>query len=412
MSKGTNKKKYWDFLFLDVAILQLAYWGMLSSGLIHTGYFDQKVYTIEATLLFLCQIVVIFSLELYADVLYRGPWQDFKNVFVETSAIVITNIAALYFLHYGAYISRRLLAYTAVIYFVFLFLVILGWKKIRISYLINQKVKAIIVVAPSQYIVEIMQKQSADHLRDFEIVGIFMPDYREGERYWDNDIPVYGDLEAMQQYVKTHYVEDALVYFPNALDHDQSVAVKTQLQQMGLSTITPLYSFTDNENAIKRIKVNHDGITLIESYVNQPRLQLIVKRGIDIVIGFIGSVFCLITWGILSAVNGRNGAAVFEQYSIIGRMGKVVQLRNFKCKNSFFKHLPEALTVFSGEISFVGLQKNAADQWERDTQVITSSMPMKPGMICCADENSYISNWTLFSDLQVLVMAITRTNKA
>lgn len=98
--------KHWDFILLDLIVLQVIY---VVSIMCRNGFvnpYGQDIYRQEAIILCLADICTVFFTEEYSGIMRRGYFQEFKAVLKHVVIVYLMMISYLFLMKRG----RRLFA--------------------------------------------------------------------------------------------------------------------------------------------------------------------------------------------------------------------------------------------------------------------------------------------------------------
>ena len=184
--------KHIDFIVLDVVLLQvcfvLSYW-------IWVGFenpYDTYLYRYQATLLLLCQLLIVLFTDSYKNILRRSRMEEFIATFRFEVSFMLLEILFLFMVHQIYLVSRMFTGIMAVMYlFASYFMRLLNKKRILNSAKIKVGRKSLMVMTSASLVGEVVKNLLDNSVHDYKITGIYLMDQKCGQETF-REIPVLG----------------------------------------------------------------------------------------------------------------------------------------------------------------------------------------------------------------------------
>lgn len=422
--------KHWDFIILDIICLQIA---LFIAYLIRIGWktpFLDENYRKQAFIFLICQVLVIFFIDPFRNILKHGLYAEFISTVRYSGIVMLVTLFYFYMTKEIADYSRLYFLLTGILYPIFGYSVRILRK--RLIYRHNQadgKESSMVILTTRE-----LAKQAIADIRDekyqrFFINGIAIVDQNLiGESI--SGVKVIADQNSVVEYICRGWVDEVLVRLPEGFAMPESIL--QALVNMGITIHLALSKETGLDWNNKYIE-NIGNCTVLTTSVNMvnPK-QMLYKRTMDICGGLMG---CLLT-GILflfvapaiyvkspgpiffSQIRIGKGGRKFKMYKfrsmymdaekrkqelmsqnkmedgfmfkmeddprIIGsekkgKDGKPKGIGNFIRKTSI-DEFPQFWNVLKGDMSLVGTRPPTVDEWEKYDFHHRARMAIKPGV--------------------------------
>lgn len=318
----------------------------------------------QAVLVVLCLINIAITLAInpYSKILRRPYYQDAVKLFLLTLYSFVLVAIFFYLLKIGAVYSRLTLVLTFIFYYIFSLLFLYLRKrlilsgKIKLSNVRERQIFAVINYAGFEEFTESVV--SAD-IREYGIAGYCFPcdDCRETEI---NGIPVI-DKSRIVEFVENNHIDDVFISVDPRLIYpseykslvDNGVNVNIDIESLvGIKTDDQFISTVGGFNTVSVGPYAMD---------SGQAFYLIIKRGLDIVFGFIGVLALIpLTIGIKVAYLVKGDTApIFYTHERIGQYGKKFKMIKFR---SMVPNADEALKELLK-------QEKYREEWERNQKL-------------------------------------------
>lgn len=450
--------KHFDFFFLDIILLEAAFF--LSYGIRHDWifYFNMNYYRQVGILLALISICIAMFREGYHSVLKRDFVEEVKSVVLHVSLVEAVLIAITFFMKELQY-SREVFV---LFWFMGVVLCLCGrciWKEIlRHQMIINRDKRQILVITTSGRAKKIIKKITSNELFDGIIVGIVLTD-KDLKGKTIEGFTVLGTLQEDPEYFHDYVVDEIFVHLnpgefleKKYIDFFLQTGKTIHFDLDGLAELnSPAYveGFSGRTVITTSMKVVSPG-------------QLFIKRVMDIVGGLVGIVItgvaCIFVVPAIKIADP--GPAFFSQERIgkNGRRFKIYKFRSmymdaeerkkelmdqnemnglmFKMENdpriikgigkfirdTSIDELPQFWNVLKGDMSLVGTRPPTVEEYEMYEMHHLKRISIKPGItgmwqtsgrsdITDFEEvvrldTKYIRNWDISLDIKILLKTV------
>lgn len=310
--------KHFDFIVVDEISLQLAF---ILAVLIRNrswAYTPPLYRTMGVTLILIDAIVLVLHNSMH-DVVRRGVYSEL----VETlkHCFYVFAIATIYMFASqtsDAY-SRIILFLTFIFHFVFGFATRSLWKAvIKKLGITREKQNSMLVVATPGTAEDILNRLSADKLSNYTITGVVLTEETGKEAV--NGYPIVATIDSAADYIVREWVDS--VYIDAPLSDEKVLKLMDDCTVMAVPTHyhVPYMS----QNGALRFSEKIAGTTVLTTSINYATpIQMLIKRGFDILAGLVGSLIALIIMAIVGPIIKRQspGPILFTQERI-GQNGK------------------------------------------------------------------------------------------
>lgn len=460
--------KHLDFLILDLICIEIAY--ALSFEFRYLWFrgetenfwimnpLSSTLHRQVAVLLIVFYIILALFRNTYRDILRRGFWQEFKNVFIQNSFNVIALILYLYATKEGEAFSRASFGFTWGVSVVLIYLVHLGWKHfLRKRMDSNQSLPGLLIVTTSKRAEGLIQGIKNHRYNGFRIVGVALL----GENHIGETVcgeQVVADEHTMFDYVLENVVDGVL--FSDDFSEQTQQLYAYRFLSMGQTVHIDL-NRNDADYPNKMIQNMGNMTVLTSSIKTVERYQLVLKRMLDILGGIVGSILTLIIAVILCPVIKKQspGPLFFTQTRVgkNGRKFKIYKFRSmymdaearkaelmkdnemqgfmFKMENDprifpaghFIRkysidELPQFFNILKGDMSLVGTRPPTVEEYEQYELHHKIRLSIKPGLtglwqvsgrsdikdfeqVVRLDEQ-YIRDWNFGMDIRILLKTV------
>ncbi len=449
--------KHWDFILIDFLMLAISFYGVriwLDGAL---AVYGEHMYRNELVLLIFCDLVVVFAAQSFRDVLRRGVFSEISRTAWHVVLVYVLNIFVLYLVHFSSMYSRRLLGYSAVLYYILTLVARMLWKK-YLTQSGKASVRSMILITSEEDFKKVTPEWLSDpYFRGVQISNIYICDTLAPQIEEFMGIQVIGREEEFIDFIRQRWVDEVLVLSPTNAYLPQSMFQK--LGEMGITIhLTLGHEGLDPYGQQFIEKVGSEYVLTSGVHVISPR-DAFIKRAMDIVGGAIGCVISLLLLIILGPIIYVNspGPVLFSQVRI-GKNGKPFRMYKFRSmypdaeekksdlltenqadsdlifkmendpriikgigqfiRRTSLDEFPQFWNVLKGEMSLVGTRPPTADEWEKYDTQHRARMSVKPGITglwqvsgrseitdfeeIVALDIEYIRDWNLFWDIKII----------
>ncbi|MDO4338434.1 MAG: sugar transferase [Eubacteriales bacterium] len=422
--------KHWDFIFMDVICLQLAFIAAYFFRHGFTNPYSNPLYRNEAIALIFCQIAVAFFTQSFSNILKRGFYEEFTKSAKHVIIVMLLANGYLFLTQDASSYSRITFVITAIEYLILCYATRVLWKKYLISHGHGKSAKrSIVVVTVSDMAERVIQHIYSEPYQDFVITGlIFLDKDMTGETV--NDVPVVAGEGTMVDNIRYEWVDEIFICVPSETPYPDKLIDKCI--EMGLTVHLSLAKIENISGSKQHIEKIGEYTVLTTSINMASPKQLLYKRTLDVLGGLTG---CLIT-AVLVIIIGpliyiKSPGPIFFSQIRIGMNGKKFKIYKFrsmymdaeerkkdlmeqnKMKDGFMFKLdydpriigsekkdrngnpkgignfirktsidefPQFWNVLKGDMSLVGTRPPTVDEWEKYDLHHRGRMAFKPGI--------------------------------
>ena len=354
--------KHIDFIAINLFSLIAAF-----IGSVYFKFDDWNVVfspTWESMLVILCLINIMLTLGLnpYSGILRRPYYIDAIKQFLLAFYTFIIVAIFLYAFKFGEYYSRVAIASTFVVYYIMSFCL----QSIRKSailkgriQLFNVRERQILAVISLKGLDEVTGSINASDIKEYRIAGYCFPqDDYEGDTI--GDVPVIRKADLVD-YVLNNHIDDVYISVrPEEFDAASYKAlvengVNIQLDIESLIGIQTDDQFISHVGAFKTLCVGPYAMDSGQAF------YLIIKRGLDILLGLIGLVILIPVTLLIKIAYLISGdtASIFYTRCRIGQYGKEFRMYKFRTM------VPDADKLLEELLD----QEKYRTEWERNQKL-------------------------------------------
>lgn len=451
----TSWMKHFDFIVLDILILQIAFnIGYLLR--METGWlYLNKEYTRLSIVLILVGICVGFFLEGYSGVLRRGYFIEFKETVKYVSLSSGFLIIYLFLVKNSDTYSRLTIFHLWWLGIILDYIARIGLK----TYLKKKqasKARAVLIITTEE-----QAEENVEQLKEHAYAGIYPIGIAIVGSYSGTEtiagVSVIGKETEVLSYITGHVVDEIYI------NTSREVNLESEVEKYIEAGVTVHINLLETKG-IAGYKCMEDfaGETVLTmTFKSATARQLLMKRMLDICGGLVGVVMMGIIFLFVAPIIKKQspGPVFFSQWRI-GRNGRKFKIYKFRSmymdaeerKKELMKHnqmeglmfkmdndprifpfghflrdssldeFPQFWNVLEGDMSLVGTRPPTVDEYEQYELHHRQRVSIKPGLtglwqvsgrsdITDFEEvvrldTEYISNWRLASDLKILIKTV------
>lgn len=418
-------------------------------------YSDLKLGSLP--ILVLAHFVSYFISSFYTSFNSRGYFEGFRVTLKYSIVLFIITATISFLLNTNFVISRRGLLYFVIINHILIYIFNYGIKQYRNTIYPSTVASHKIYMLTTASRFEKMLKNQNNNLAQFEgsVVAVTIidnPEY-EVERQIHN-VP----FSVMEDYITKSVVDQLFINVPSELFDTRKILLVAESVGIPVSiNINSLDSDVIGDKKFETILGNE--VVTVSAHFNSYS-HLVMKRALDIVGALVGLVFCgLAAIIVVPLIRKDGGSAIFSQ-NRVGKNGRIFKFYKFRSmhvnaeemkkelmKNNemeglMFKmdddpritpigkfirktsidELPQFWNVLIGDMSLVGTRPPTVDEYNQYTLEQKRRLSFKQGItglwqvsgrseIKDFDEIvkldvAYINNWTIWSDIKILLKTI------
>lgn len=312
--------KHFDFMVLDMACLQLAFFlaYTVRNGL--SNPYLNPIYRNMAIFLEVTDLALLACSGTLKNVLKRENTRGLVETIKHGVIVELLAVLFLFSLQEGENYSRIVLYLTGVIYVILTYAVRVAWKGSLKQRMQDGGKRSLLIVADKADAPVVVQNVMQRNYEMFTIVGVSI---LGGDSYEKDilGIPALKMDGAAENFVRREWIDEVLVVPSRELPYPKELIDK--LMETGVTVHIDLIG--DHHMAgEKQLVENIGGYTVLTNSINYATTeQAAIKRAIDILGGLAG---CILT-GILfifvaPAIYISSPGPIFSPRSVLGRTGK------------------------------------------------------------------------------------------
>lgn len=469
-SKSDSKwLKHWDFIVLDLVMLQIAY---VLSYMIRmrelVSPYQNKLYLMIGIVICLADICIAFFTEPYHGIMRRGYFIEFNNVIKHVFLVSALEVLFLFLSQNGQAFSRMSFVWFILLAVFLIYLERILWKKYLITHkrIFYDKTKLLLLTTKdmADSVVDALKQNSFNEL---EIAGIAYAGDQPKEGETVQGIPVVCTVEELPDYLQTKWVDALFVRTGNSSIVSESILAKCV--DMGItvhSCLEDIMGWTGNQyiNRMGGYNVLTTSVRVVSAR------QILLKRIFDIVGGLVGLLLTgIITLFLGPAIYIASPGPIFFSQVRIGKNGKRFRIYKFRSmymdaeerkkelmdKNEMnglmFKmeadpriigsgpdgtrhglgwfirktsldEFPQFWNVLKGDMSLVGTRPPTEDEWAQYKPYHRARLAVKPGLTGVWQANGrsnitdfeevvkmdmeYVRKWDIGMDIRLLLKTV------
>lgn len=452
--------KHLDFILLDTICLQLAFFlGYFFRFHTFAVYSVRSAYRTSGFVLFFLSIVIAIFFNTMHNVLSRGILEEVKSTIIQCGLVFSAILLLLFTSKDSDHVSRIVIYVTAGLYIAFAFVARVIYKQIMIQFIRNRKKHEMLLVGDKFGIEKALKAFNEHPETGISVKGIVL--LGEGTV---SGIQVVADGNDAGEYIRNEWVDEVYIAVKNP-----ELIPKTLIFQCNEMAITIHQQMFTNEGLHGKQwveKIAKQPVLTTSIRIPRPS-QLLIKRLIDVITGFLISLIAGIVLLFATPIIKKNSPGpVLLKQERIGFNGK--RFRMFTIRTMymdadkrmkafagekltaktdpriignengntgigyFLRHwgldeLPKGFNLLLGSMSLVGTRAPSVAEWEKYEYRHRARLSCKPGITglwqasgksktmsfeeATALDTEYITNWSIWLDLKILLRTIGVENR-
>ena len=427
--KTSSWLKHWDFILLDLILLELSY--LLAHWLYHgTAYYrEAPLYRNVFFAIAAIDLVVGLMMGSYKGILRRGYWLETKAVAKHAIIVTVCVIAYLFAMKESSNYSRVVIFAFPIISICVLYIGRILLKKWLSKHRGPASGKrAILLIGGKKNYREIVEAFTSNPYSEFHVMGIGIIDAKENEIPNYHGFPVFCGESAIEDFAQLNWVDEALFSIPTELPLPDKMIKNFGI--MGITIHIKLARVADDSS--NQIVEKLEGYTVLSTSINMVSAgQLIFKRTMDICGGLVGMLLTgIIFIFVAPIIYIKSPGPIFFKQVRIGKNGKKFNIYKFRSTymdaeerkkelmaqndikdGMMFKmdndpriikgignfirdysldEFPQFWNVLIGDMSLVGTRPPTVDEWEKyemGNDLLSNAKSIR--RIICPAENAY-----------------------
>ena len=321
--RSSGWMKHWDFILLDLIALQL---GFVIAYCVRHGVsspYVQNAYLTISLVLLSADLVILFFTESLSGILYRGYWKEIENCI--QSAVLITLVTTLYLFSVkaGEEYSRLVCYMTCGFYLVLNYIFRISWKHVIKKRGVSRPGTVMLVAGERDYVASILENLDQNCFGLSQIIGVILLDaIPEGEKTIGK-YPIVADIETMEDFVCRNWVDELLIAKRDTTWIPELRGMVDRIAASGVAVHSVL-DFEEDDAGLERIVERVGSYPVLTSVIKSATFrQAFLKRALDIVGGFVGSVVALLVLLVVGPIiYVQSPGPILFQQKRVGRNGK------------------------------------------------------------------------------------------
>lgn len=326
--KANGWLKHWDFILIDLIVIQVAY--VLS--LFFAGYlplYETSLYRNMAIILEAINLIIILAFSSFRDVLKKEHYLTFVSCLQQGILIGVTSILYLFAIQEGQNFSRLTILYTSLIYVLLSYICREFWKSHLLKYFstTNSNKQSLLIITDKDNALNVIGKVDNQVFDNYILTGVALFEKNSQEEI--NDIPIVCDAKDAPDYVCKKWVDEVLIILPKTREYPKELI--DRLEETGVVVHVNI-PYISSENGKRQFVEDVGGYTVLTTAFNyaSPK-QLLVKRIMDICVGIIGCLLTTIIFIFVAPIIYINSPGpIFYSQERIGRNGKPFKMYKFR----------------------------------------------------------------------------------
>lgn len=320
--------KHIDFIILDLLCIQIAFF--LSYALRQKDWnpYIVPLYRNMSIFVELADMILIFLLESYKNVLKRGYYVEFTSSVKQAIMLVLVSSLYLITVQDGNAYSRTVLYLMGIFYCILTYVVRIVWKKCLQDRMRAGGNCSLIVITTSKIAEEVLRNVREHNFERFQINGVIVLDQdMTGEMICD--IPVVANAENAAEFLCQGWVDEVFVNLD--ADYPYPKALIDRCTEMGLTLHLNLAKTSDSIGGKQTVEKMGVYTVLTTSINTMTMKQAFMKRAMDIILGILGCIATgIIFIFIAPAIYISSPGPIFFAQERVGQNGKIFKLYKFR----------------------------------------------------------------------------------
>ena len=436
--------KHLDFILFDELSLQIAF--IIGYLLRQPGFlpYSNGIYLSIGIILAIFDLLVAVVTDSMHNVVKRGHWKEFTSTVKHCTSVFLLTTLWMFSLKNADAYSR------IVLFLTYLFHIVIGygirqlWKfHIRRKGMLESGKTAMLALLDAENAEKMVERLTSSPLDGYHLVGVVLTDadpdtYGEffsalptnaDGKYTIHGVPIVCTFEEAPHFVVRNWVDS--VYLSCRGDRPEIRDFLAKCREMAVTIHYHIPSV--GQDGSKQIIEKVGGTTVVTNSVSYATpMQLILKRGMDIIGGLVGSLFALIIMAILGPmIKKASPGPILYRSERIGQNGKrfkMIKIRSmyldadarkaslmeknrvkdgmmFKLdfdpriigneelpdgtrktgigefiRKTSLDEFPQFFNVLKGDMSLVGTRPPTPDEWEKYEYHHRARLATKPGI--------------------------------
>ena len=467
--------KHFDFMVLDLVVLQIAF--VLSYALHHDwkNPYAEPLYANMSIFLMLCDLLIIFFMEPFRNVLKRGYYREMEALVQQAIFVELFAVLYLFAQKVGGEYSRVSMMLMGILYVLIGYITRICWKQI-LKKTRRTGNRSLLIVCDQSNAVKTIQNIRDNNYGIYRIAGLVLTDVGfEGMEI--GGVPVVADLSSASVYAQKNWVDEVFVSLPEGAQIPNRLM--DDFVEMGVTVHLDLSQITHMPGRVQIVEKVGSFTVLTSSMNYATTKQALLKRTMDIAGGLVGCLMCGVLFLFVApAIYIRSPGPIFFTQERIGKNGKHFKMYKFRSmymdaeerkkellaqnrhggalmfkldfdpriignkilpdgtrktgigqfiRDTSIDEFPQFFNVLKGDMSLVGTRPPLISEFEAYQQHHRARMSVKPGItgmwqvsgrseITDFEEvvrldTKYINEWSIGLDIKILLQTVATVLK-
>ena len=424
--KNSNSwTKHWDFEIIDIICIELAFF--LAYGIRHIDSepVNSQMYLRLGIWLFIFDVITVFCIRSYKNILQRHKWQELFEVIKHVSIIELMLLLYEYVTKEAYALSRTVFLLSWAIAVVVCWVLRVIWKRVLRTRMKNSRHKSnMLIISTSEHVSACIKQIREKRYLDFDISGVALLDEGQEPERINANIPIICGYEPLVEYVRQDIVDE--VFIDTFKDRAQLEQLVDMFLKMGITVHIGMGFLPDHmpNQFMQKIGTCTAMTTTIKTASG---LEIAAKRVMDIAGGLVGLLLTGIAYIFVApAIKKASPGPVFFKQQRVGRNGRTFDIYKFRSmyldaeerKKELMKHnemqglmfkmendpriigsekgpgkgignfirktsideLPQFWNILKGDMSLVGTRPPTVNEYEQYDLHHKIRLSMKPGL--------------------------------
>ncbi len=321
--------KHIDFVILDMVCLQLAFLiGYAMVRGVHNNPYEVYIYRNMAIFIELINVVVMFFVATFKNVLKRGYYKEFVATIKHCLYVVTSCILCLYLVKGAEQYSRLIVVSTFVFYAVLSFVTRIIWKNFLQHKMDGDGERSLLLITNRDMAKKTIQEIKNNSFGRFNITGLVILDQdMTGEKI--AGVPVVANVNDTAMYVCKQWVDEVFVLPPLRTAYPEKLMNDLMLTGVTIHlNLAKVKSIPGKQQMVEKVG-DYTVLTTTMKYATGR--ELFAKRCLDICAGIVGCLCTALIFVVVAPmIYIASPGPIFFAQERIGKNGKKFKMYKFR----------------------------------------------------------------------------------